>query len=88
MSSTPAGSPSRATNTAVPAGAAGAGPVAAKPAEPGPGVWYWVKWGDTLWDLAGTYYRNPWLYPKIAKANRIKNPDLIFAETKLLIPQI
>ncbi len=64
-------------------------PPASEPQQaPSAGVWYWIKWGDTLWDLAGTYYRNPWLYPKIAKANRIRNPDLIFAETKIFIPRI
>jgi nucleoid-associated protein YgaU len=51
------------------------------------GLWYEIKWGDTLWDIAATYYRNPWLYPKIAKANRITNPDLIFAGTRLFIPE-
>ena len=39
---------------------------------------YRIKQGDTLWDISATYYRNPWLYPKLAKANSIKNPDLIF----------
>ena len=51
------------------------------------GLWYEIKWGDTLWDIAGTYYRNPWLYPKIARENRITNPDLIFAGTRLFIPE-
>jgi nucleoid-associated protein YgaU len=51
------------------------------------GLWYEVKWGDTLWDISATYYRNPWLYPKIAKQNSITNPDLIFAGTKLFIPE-
>jgi hypothetical protein len=51
------------------------------------GLWYEIKWGDTLWDIAATYYRNPWLYPKIARENRITNPDLIFAGTRLFIPQ-
>jgi nucleoid-associated protein YgaU len=51
------------------------------------GLWYEIKWGDTLWDIAATYYRNPWLYPKIAKENRINNPDLIFAGTRLFIPE-
>jgi nucleoid-associated protein YgaU len=51
------------------------------------GLWYEIKWGDTLWDIAATYYRNPWLYPKIAKENRITNPDLIFAGTRLFIPE-
>lgn len=51
------------------------------------GAWYRIKWGDTLWDIAGTYYRNPWLYPKIARANKIANPDLIFAGRQLFIPE-
>jgi hypothetical protein len=51
------------------------------------GVWYQIKWGDTLWDIAGTYYRNPWLYPKIARENSITNPDLIFAGTRIYIPE-
>jgi nucleoid-associated protein YgaU len=51
------------------------------------GLWYEIKWGDTLWDIAATYYRNPWLYPKIARENRITDPDLIFAGTRLFIPE-
>ena len=49
-------------------------------------VSYLIKKGDTLWDLSSTYYRNPWLYPKIAKANGIRNPDLIFAGNRITIP--
>ncbi len=63
---------------------------AAKPAaalEPKGGVNYRIKKGDTLWDISSTYYRNPWLYPKLAKANGIKNPDLIFAGTTIFIPE-
>jgi hypothetical protein len=52
------------------------------------GVWYRIKWGDTLWDLAATYYRNPWLYPRLAKANKIPNPDLIIAGHRLFIPKL
>ena len=29
----------------------------------------------------------PWLYPRLAKANSIKNPDLIFAGAKIFIPE-
>lgn len=46
-----------------------------------------VKWGDTLWDIAGCYYKNPWAYPRIAKANNIKNPDYIVSGTILVIPR-
>ena len=48
---------------------------------------YTVVKGDTLWDISATYYRNPWLYPKLAAANSIKNPDLIFAGTRITIPE-
>ncbi len=62
-------------------------PAAADKAKGADGVTYRIKRGDTLWDIAATYYRNPWLYPKLAKANKIRNPDLIFAGTKITIPQ-
>ena len=57
-----------------------------KPADTG-SVTYRIKKGDTLWDISATYYRNPWLYPRLAKANSIRNPDLIFAGTRITIPE-
>ncbi|MDX9800979.1 MAG: LysM peptidoglycan-binding domain-containing protein [Spirochaetia bacterium] len=61
-------------------------PVAAEPVKKAPeSVRYRIKWGDTLWDISKTYYRTPWLYKKIARDNKIKNPDLIFAETYINI---
>ena len=51
-----------------------------------PGASYKIKWGDTLWDLSYAYYRDPWVYMRIAKANKIKNPDLIICGHKLWIP--
>jgi len=51
------------------------------------GVAYQIRWGDTLWDLSMSFYRTPWLYGKIAKANNIKNPDLIYAQTQIYIPE-
>ncbi len=53
----------------------------------GTGVSYRIKRGDTLWDISSTYYRNPWLYPVIARANDIKNPDLIIAGARIYIPE-
>ncbi len=47
---------------------------------------YLLTWGDTLWDLSDTYYRNPWLYNIIADANNIKDPDYIIAGTYIDIP--
>jgi hypothetical protein len=51
-----------------------------------PGVTYKIRWGDTLWDLSYAYYRDPWVYMKIARANKIKNPDLIISGHKIWIP--
>jgi hypothetical protein len=69
-----------------PAPAPAAAPAPA-PASPAAGsITYRIKKGDTLWDISATYYRNPWLYPKLAKANSIPNPDLIFAGTRIVIP--
>lgn len=50
------------------------------------GVTYKIKWGDTLWDIADTYYKNPWRYKKIASYNNIKNPDHIISGTVITIP--
>ncbi|MCX7023180.1 MAG: Hsp70 family protein [Spirochaetes bacterium] len=56
------------------------------PPKQNPGVWYKIKWGDTLWDLAYVFYRDPWLYPRIAKANKLKNPNRIIAGASIFIP--
>ncbi|MBQ6780471.1 MAG: Hsp70 family protein [Treponema sp.] len=50
-------------------------------------VRYRIKWGDTLWDISESYYKNPWKYHKIARYNKIKNPDLIISGTDILIPE-
>ena len=47
---------------------------------------YKIKWGDTLWDIADAYYRNPWRYHRIAKYNHIKNPDYIISGRTLKLP--
>ncbi len=47
---------------------------------------YRLIWGDTLWDISDTFYRNPWLFPTIADANNIENPDYIIAGTDIDIP--
>ena len=51
------------------------------------GVWYWIRWGDTLWDISSSFYRTPWHYGRIANENSIRNPDLIFAGSKIFIPE-
>lgn len=50
------------------------------------GVRYKIRWGDTLWDIAEAFYRNPWLFSHIARFNKIKNPDLIISGTYIRIP--
>jgi hypothetical protein len=50
------------------------------------GAPYKIRWGDTLWDIAEAFYRNPWLYPRIARFNNIRNPDLIISGTTIRIP--
>ena len=34
--------------------------------------------GDTLWDIANKYVKDPFRYPELAKLSKIKNPDLIY----------
>jgi nucleoid-associated protein YgaU len=34
--------------------------------------------GDTLWDIAEAYVKDPFRYPELAALSKIKNPDLIY----------
>lgn len=49
---------------------------------------YVVKKGDTLWALARRYYGNPYLWPKIADRNGVKNPRLLQIGKRLVIPKV
>ena len=49
-------------------------------------VYYTVKAGDTLWDIAKKYMGNGLGYHEIVRENKLKNPDLIFPGDKLIIP--
>jgi nitrate reductase NapE component len=53
---------------------------------PREGVNYVVRWGDTLWDISYAFYRDPWLYPRIARHNNIRNPNLIISGRVIRIP--
>lgn len=38
-----------------------------------------VRRGDTLWDISESYYRNPWMWPKIWSYNtQVQNPHWIY----------
>lgn len=49
-----------------------------------------VNKGDTLWDLSGKYYKDPFLWGKIYNANfkTVANPDLIHPKEELIIPEL
>lgn len=47
---------------------------------------YKIAPGDTLWDIANAYYKNPWRYLEIAKYNGISNPNYIVTGQEILIP--
>jgi LysM repeat protein len=53
---------------------------------PRDGVPYKIQWGDTLWEISEAFYRNPWLYSRIARFNNIRNPNRIISGTTIRIP--
>ncbi|OGK14688.1 hypothetical protein A3C98_03630 [Candidatus Roizmanbacteria bacterium RIFCSPHIGHO2_02_FULL_37_15] len=48
---------------------------------------YTVKQGDHLWKISLEAYGDAYAWTKIAATNKLKNPDLIFPNTKLTIPR-
>jgi len=52
------------------------------------GVAYEIRWGDTLWDISAAFYRNPFLYPHIARYNNITNPNRILAGFTVRVPPL
>lgn len=49
---------------------------------------YTVVKGDTLWDISGKVYDNPWHWPKIFDANKsqIADPNIIYPDQQFSIP--
>lgn len=65
------------------------GPVPAKAAVATETNKYVIKQNDTLWDISNGFYKDPFLWPLIWKANpSITNPDLIYPGTRLVIPSL
>lgn len=73
---TAAVAPATATAADSTAAAPAAGAVALNPRHP---ERYVVKRGDTLWDIAAMFLRDPWYWPEIWYANpQVGNPHLIY----------
>jgi len=49
---------------------------------------YLVTWGDTLWRITERFYGYREIYPALADANRISDPDLIIAGETLVLPSL
>lgn len=47
---------------------------------------YTVKYGDTLWSLATTFCKDPYMYKRIAAENNLESPDKLISGTTLIIP--
>lgn len=46
-----------------------------------------IEKGDTLWDLAAEYFKDPFLWKEFKKYNKFTNPDLIYPKEKLQLPE-
>ena len=49
---------------------------------------YIVKEGDTLWKIAENKYKSGYNWVDIQKANNLTNPGMLYAGTKLILPNV
>ena len=49
---------------------------------------YTIKPGDDLWRISESFYKSGYNWIDIVKANNLKNPGMIFAGNKLIIPKV
>ena len=49
---------------------------------------YIVKEGDTLWKIAENKYKSGYNWVDIQKANSLTNPNMLYAGTKLILPNV
>ncbi len=62
----------------------------AMPAYQGPSEVHKVVKGDTLWNIAGAYLKDPFQWTKIWEVNKssIPNPDLIYPDQEFVVPSL
>lgn len=48
---------------------------------------YIVQNGDNLWDIAQKSYGDGYMWTRLAKANKLENPDLIYKGDTIVIPR-
>lgn len=61
-------------------------PVAAQTVKTDGENYHTVSKGEHLWQIAISYYGNGYGWSAIAKANNLKNPDILYAGQRLIIP--